>query len=141
MVFFDDCIGSAIFSGKGIKKLNSMVIYMRHLGQLKDGGAIGCSFIFAVQSYKSQNSGLSKTIRNQMTHMLLFKTKNEKELDEIAEEVAGEINKKTFMKLYHEAIKEKFDFLFIDLHKKDNHPSMFRRNFNEFLMYNESDEN
>jgi predicted O-methyltransferase YrrM len=74
-----------------------------------------------------------------MTHLILFKTKNENELDEIAEEVAGEIDKKTFIKLYHEAIKEKFDFLFIDLHKKDNHPSMFRRNFNEFLMYNENE--
>jgi hypothetical protein len=140
VIFFDDCMNSAIFSSKGIKKLNQMVIYMRHLGQLKDGGAIGCSFIFAVQSYKAQNGGISKVIRNQMTHMMLFKTKNENELDEIAEEVAGEVNKKTFMKLYHEAIKEKFDFLFIDLHKKDNHPSMFRRNFNEFLMYNEEEE-
>lgn len=137
VVLFDDCIGSSIFSGKGEKKLNQMVIYMRHLGQLKNGGAIGCSFIFSIQSYTSKNSGLSKTIRNQMTHMMLFKTKNIKELDLIADEVAGEIDKKTFIKLYNEAIKEKFDFLFIDLHKKDHHPSMFRRNLNEFLLYKE----
>ncbi len=136
-ILFDDCMNSGVFT-KGIKKLNSMVIYMRHLGQLKDGGALGCSFIFAVQSYKSLHGGLSKTIRNQMTAMMLMKTKNEKELDEIAEEVAGEVSKETFMKVYNEAIKEKFDFLFIDLHKKDHHPSMFRRNFNEFLIIPEN---
>lgn len=134
-VLLDDCLNSAIFT-KGIKKLNSLIIYMRHLGQLKDGGAIGCSFFIAVQSYKAGNGqgGISKVIRNQITHMLLFKTKNEKELEEIGEEVSGEIDKKTFYKVYNEAIREPFDFLLIDLHKKENHPSMFRRNFNEFII-------
>lgn len=135
-VLFDDCMNSGIFT-KGIKKLNQMVIYMRHLGQLKEGGALGCSFFFAIQCYKSTHGGISKTIRNQMTHMMLMKTKNEKELDEIAEEVAGEVDKKTFMNVYNYAIQEPFDFLFIDLHKKDTHPSMFRRNLNEFIIPSE----
>ncbi len=69
--------------------------------------------------------------------MMLMKTKNEKELDEIAEEVAGEVSKETFMKVYNEAIREPFDFLFIDLHKKPEHPSMFRRNLNEFIIPDE----
>jgi len=131
-ILFDDCLNSGVFT-KGIKKLNSMVIYMRHLGQLKDGGALGCSFFFAIQSYKATHGGLSKVIRNQMTHMMLMKTKNEKELDDIAEECAGEVSKETFLNVYNRAVKEPFDFLFIDLHRKENHPSMFRRNLNEFL--------
>ena len=51
-----------------------------------------------------------------------------KELEEIAEECAGEVSKETFMKAYDYAIQEPFDLLFIDLHRKENHPSMFRRN-------------
>lgn len=132
-ILFDDCLNSGIFT-KGIKKLNSMVIYMRHLGQLKEGGALGCSFFFAIQSWKATNGGLSKVIRNQTTHMMLMKTKNMKELEDIADECAGEVDRETFMKVYDTAIREPFDFLFIDLHKKDNHPSMFRRNLNEFII-------
>jgi len=39
-----------------------------------------------VQSYKSQAGGISKWIRNQATTIVLFKTKNDKELQEIQEE-------------------------------------------------------
>jgi hypothetical protein len=138
-ILIDDCLNSNIFIGKGLKKLNSLVIYMRHLGQLKDGGALGCSFFIAVQSYKcgTGQGGLSKTIRNQMTHMILMKTKNLNELAEIADEVAGEVDKDTFMKVYENAIQKPFDFLFIDLHKKDHHPSMFRQNFDRFIIPSE----
>ena len=30
--------------------------------------------------------------------------------------------------------REKHDFLFVDLHPKPNHPSGFRRNFDEFIV-------
>jgi len=69
--------------------------------------------------------------------MILFKTKNLKELDQIATEMAGEVSKETFFKIYEDCYKDKYDFMMIDLHKKKEHPSMFRRNFNEFLMYQE----
>jgi len=138
-ILIDDCLNSAIFT-KGIKKLNSLIIYMRHLGQMKNGGALGCSFFIAVQSYKcgSGQGGLSKVIRNQITHMMLFKTKNMNELIEIADEVSGEIDKDTFMKVYDNAIPENgnFNFLLIDLHKKENHPSGFRQNLDRFIIPN-----
>ena len=66
--------------------------------------------------------------------MLLFKTKSGKELQEIAEEVSGEIDERTFSQVYGQAMQEPHDFLMIDLHKKENHPSMFRRNFDEFII-------
>ena len=73
-----------------------------------------------------------------LTGKKFFKVTNEKpdekELEEISEEVSGEIDRKTFYKVYNEAIREPFDFLLIDLHKKENHPSMFRRNFNEYII-------
>lgn len=131
-VLFDDIIGSKVMMNS--RAINSLCIYHRHLGQLRQGGALGCSLFFLVQSYKSQVGGLTRTIRNQATSIILFKTKNMTELEDIACECSGEVGLGTFYKVYERAIREKFDFLFIDLHRKDSHPSPFRRNFNEFII-------
>tara|TARA_R100000951_G_C2595381_1_gene166405 strand:- start:585 stop:785 length:201 start_codon:yes stop_codon:yes gene_type:complete len=64
---------------------------------------------------------------------VLFKTKDKKTLDEISDEVAGEIAPEIFMDVYERAVQGEHDFLFIDLHKKPEHLSMFRRNFDTFL--------
>ena len=133
-VFFDDCLGSMIYSKP--RKLNALSTYSRHLGQLNEGGAIGCSLFYAVQSYKAKVGGLTPTIKNQATNMLLFKTKDEKELNDVAESVGGEVDRDTFLKVYDFAIGdgENHPFLFIDLHKKKNQPSMFRKRFDEYIL-------
>ena len=135
-ILFDDVVGSMLFT-KGIRQLNKLTIYHRHIGQFKDGGAVGCSLFFLVQSYKAQAGGISKCIRNNITHMALWRTKNKKELEDISQEMSGEVDQETFYKLYEYATQGKHDFLFIDLHPKDSHPSQFRRNFNEFLIPNQ----
>ena len=133
-VLFDDVMGSLLFT-KGIRKLNKMTIFHRHLGQLEKGGALGCSLYFLVQSYKAQAGGISKCIRNQATAIVLFKTKNEKELQEIQEECSGEIDKETFYQIYEQATVGEHNCLVIDLHyKKDIHPSGFRKNLDTFLI-------
>ena len=77
----------------------------------------------------------SKCIRGNTTALAIGRTKSEKELDEIAEECGAEVSKEQFLKVHNEATKDsKYDFLFIDFHKKDNHPSMFRKNLNEFII-------
>lgn len=135
----DDILGSNLLT-KGSRKLNHLVILHRHLGELKKaGGALGCSLYFLVQSYKTQSGSLTKSIRNNCTMMMLFHTKSQKELDEIAEELGAEVSKETFLKLVKAAHKDKHDFLMIDLHKKDNHPSAFRRNLDTFLVVPDSD--
>ena len=136
-LLLDDMLGSRIFSSP--RKLNQFCIYHRHLGQFKKGGALGVSLFFLVQSYKTQVGGLTRTIRNQATTIILFQSKSEKEMEDIAEEVGGEVSAMQFYDVYNRAILEKHDFLFIDLHKKDEHPSMFRRNFDEFLLYDGCD--
>jgi hypothetical protein len=130
----DDCLGSMIYSKP--RKLNSLSTYSRHLGQLQKGGAIGISIYFMIQSYRCQVGGLTPTIRNQASQLLIFKTKDERELQGIAESVAGEIDFETFYKVYNYAIGtgENFEFLFIDLHKKSNHASMFRKYFSEYII-------
>lgn len=132
-LILDDCVGSQLYT-KGIRRLNQMCIYHRHIGQLKEGGALGCSLFFLVQSYKCANGGISKCIRNNVTSLVVFSNKNEKQLQEIAEECGGEVSKDVFMTVYEQCMQDKHDFMFIDLHRKTHHPSMFRRNLNEFVI-------
>ena len=133
-VIFDDMLGSGIYSKP--RKLNALATYSRHLGQLNKGGAIGVSIFFMIQSFKCQTGGLNKVIRNQCTSLLLFKTKDNQELKDVADSVGGEISEDLFNKVYDEAIGDgsNYPFLFIDLHKKKEHPSMFRRRFDEFII-------
>ena len=128
-VIFDDMLGSLIYSRP--RKINALSTYSRHLGQLQEGGLI--------QSFKCQTGGLNRVIRNQCTQLIVFKTKDNKELDDIADSCGGEISKDKFIQVYDYAIETGGDhpFLFIDLHKKPNHPSMFRVNFDKFIIVDE----
>jgi hypothetical protein len=101
-VIFDDMLGSGIYSRP--RKLNGLSTYSRHIGQLKEGGAIGVSLFFMIQSFKCQTGGLNKVIRNQCTSMLLFKTKDKQEMKDVAESVSGEIDEQLFNKVYDTAI-------------------------------------
>jgi hypothetical protein len=133
-VLFDDMLGSLIYSRP--RKINALSTYSRHLGQLSEGGSIGVSLFFLIQSFKCQTGGLNRVIRNQCTQLIVFKTKDNKELDDIADSCGGEISKEKFIQVYDYAIETGGDhpFLFIDLHKKPNHPSMFRVCFDKFII-------
>ena len=87
-----------------------------------------------VQSYKTQVGGLPKTIRGNATLLILFRTKSCRELDDIAEELACEIEKDKFLAVFEHAIQEPHDFLMVDLFPKQNHPSIFRRCFDQFIL-------
>ena len=130
-------LGSLIYSRP--RKINALSTYSRHLGQLEEGGSIGVSLFFLIQSFKMQTGGLSRCIRNQCTQLILFKTKCEKELNDVAESCGGEICKEKFIQVYNYAIETGGDhaFLFIDLHRKPSHPSMFRVNLDGFILVDE----
>jgi hypothetical protein len=133
-VLFDDAMGSQLFT-KGVRKLSKLSIYSRHLGQLKEGGALGVSLYFLVQSWKAQVGGLTKAIRNQATSLIIFKTANEKELQDIQESCGGEVSRDTFHGVYNKATDGEHNFLLVDMHyKKDVHPSPYRKNLNEFIV-------
>jgi hypothetical protein len=138
-VLFDDMLGSMIYSRP--RKINALSTYSRHLGQLSEGGSIGVSLYFLIQSFKCQTGGLNRVIRNQCTQLIVFRTKDNKELDDIADSCGGEISKEKFIQVYDYAIETGGDhpFLFIDLHKKDNHPSMFRVCFDKFIILDNLD--
>jgi len=136
-VLFDDMLGSLIYSRP--RKINALSTYSRHLGQLEEGGSIGVSLYFLIQSFKMQTGGLNRVIRNQCTQLILFKTKDLGELNDIADSCGGEISKETFIKVYDYAIETggSHAFLFIDLHRKPSHPSMFRVCFEKFIIIDE----
>ena len=137
VIYFDHVIGSQLMLGKGAREVARLCLYHRHLGGFtdpKEHGAVGASLLFNAQAWKTSVGGLPKALRNNLTLMMLFKTKSAKELQEIAEEVSGEVSEETFYDVYRQAVREPHDFLLIDLHKKSNHPSAFRRNFNEFIV-------
>ena len=75
-------------------------------------------YIIAVQSFRA----VAGMIRNNATSVIICKQQNQKELEKIAEEygdmVGGHDN---FMKLYEEAHKDKYSFLYLDLSENPAH--------------------
>lgn len=138
-ILFDDVVGSMLFT-KGIRRLNKLTIYHRHIAPFTErGGAVGTSLYFLIQTYKAQAGGISKCIRNNTTSLVLFKSKNENELKDIQQECSGEIDEETFYKMYNYATSKPFGFLFIDFHPKDE-KYRFRCMWNELLIPEEIDD-
>jgi len=143
--FVDDALGTKIYGNKS--GLSNLVILHRHLSVSKAlESALGITMIFATQSYKSNVYGISPTIRNNCTSIAIFKTKSEKELLGIAEEVAGFCTKEEFMDVYEQAMTEcgcgckaEHNVLFIDTapHEGNSH---FRKNMNKMLYANSNNE-
>jgi hypothetical protein len=136
--YFDDILGSKVANHRSLVRLVQM---HRHISALPEGGAVGISLFFSIQSFKSQN-GLNRAIRNQITSALVGRTKDRDEAKQIAESFAGEISPELFHEVHHMATKDsKHDFLFVDLHPKSNHPSQFRKNFDEFMIVETGENN
>ena len=133
LVWYDDCVGSGAFLGRGARRLANFALMHRHTGQLKAGGALGCSLLFNIQSYKT-NAGLPKAVRNNLTLLLLGKVTSAKDLQAIYEEMAGEVSEETFYSIYDQATSEQFGFLFLDMHPKKEHPSPYRKGLDTFLL-------
>ena len=134
----DDILGSFLMS-KGIRKVNNLAIKHRHISPVnaEGGGAIGISTFFLTQTFRCQTGGISKPIRSNCNSLIIFKTKNENEYNDLAQEVAGEIGKELFNKIYTMATDEPHGFLFIDFNPKSSHPSRFRKNLDTFLIPND----
>jgi hypothetical protein len=130
VAFFDDCQNTAAFAGKS--NLCYMTIKHRHIGKTSEG-SIGVSLMYACQNYTCISGGIPKTIRGNTTILCVFKNKNMKELDVIAEECSGEVDVDTFMAVHAVATEGDYNFLTIDLNRKASHPSMFRRCWNEWI--------
>ena len=101
---------------------------------MEEGGALGVSVFIAIQNFSSSSGGCPRAVRNNATSVITFGLKDKKELVQVYESVAGEIEEEDFLQAFEFATAEPHNFLLIDLHPKPEHPSMFRKNFNEFIM-------
>lgn len=137
-LILDDILGSFLMS-KGIRKVNNLAIRHRHISHVnaEGGGAIGISTFFLTQTFRCQTGGISKPIRSNCNSLIIFKTKNENEFNDLRDEVAGEIGKELFTKIYEMATDEPHSFLFIDFNPKKEHPSRYRKNLDTFLIAND----
>ena len=130
-LFIDDSLGTRVFSVKS--GLNQLCVTHRHLAVSETLGPLGLSVFMATQSYVSNAYGINPTIRNNTTSLVLFQTKNEKELLKIAEEVGGFVTLHDFLDVYEQAMEgSDHNVLFIDLNPYKGN-SFFRKNMNQML--------
>ena len=91
---------------------------------------INVSIVFITQSYFRA----LKDTRLNSTHYILMKIGHKKELKRIAEEKAGHLDYKDFLKIYNHCTREPYSFMMIDARPTATIP--FKKNFNEPLTNN-----
>eukprot|EP00884_Botryococcus_braunii_P003007 jgi/Botrbrau1/12707/Bobra.67_1s0070.1 len=111
-IVMDDLQGTPVFSMSPKSPLANMLLRHRHLGK-----GLGASVWLACQTFKSQG-GLPRAIRQNLTLLALFKTRDEKALNDICDEVASDIQPETFLSAYRFATKEPHSFLLVDFSPK-----------------------
>ena len=83
--------------------------------------------------------GVSRTLRENLTHLLIFKNKQEKQMSKIREELGSAVDEDKFMTAYEMATKEKYGNLLVDFNPRC--PTMtFRKNLNELIIFEDDKE-
>ena len=137
MLIMDDILSSpAILQSSGLTKVATL---NRHIGALdepeQNRSACGLAVIIISQTY-SMPQGVSRTLRENLTHLLIFRNKQEKQMGKIREELGSSVDENKFMIAYNHATKEKYGNLLIDFNPRC--PSMtFRKNLNELIIFQE----
>ena len=115
---FDEMISHVIKDKKAQHVLQDLFTRPRKLN---------ISLVFISQSYFS----VTKTMRLNCTHHLIFKVYNRKELQEIAIDHSADIDYKIFLKIYRNCTKEPYSFLIINTTLSSSDPLKFRKNFSD----------
>lgn len=120
LIIFDDLVGSTLFSdhrGNPFKKLNTN---HRHYS---------ISMLEVTQAYKE----LPKTVRTQLSALIVFEIPNDKEVEVIYEENPMHLKKPQWIEMYEYATKGDHDFLYLNYQKPRHMRAM--RNFEEYLYF------
>ena len=99
LVVIDDCLG---LLGSNSSYFSTLCSKYRHYNM---------SLIITTQSFRS----IPLICRSNASAYVLFKSHNKKEIEKLEEEMGGMFPE--FLKLYDEATKEKFSFLYLDMEK------------------------
>lgn len=108
--------------------LNKMLMNRRHLA----GAGGSCSFIITTQIYNK----VPITLRKTATHVILYSTKNKKEIDTIFDELIL-IPKEDYYQILKYCFDKKHNFIYIDVNK--SHDKMFHKCFNELSFKSKND--
>ena len=90
---------------------------------------LNISLVFIIQSYFS----VPKDVRLNLTHYLIMKINNRKELQNIAINHSADIDYQDFIKICREFTKESYSFLTIDTTLSSSYPLRFRKNLFDTL--------
>jgi len=137
LLILDDILSSpAILQSSGLTKLATL---NRHVAPLKEThknrSACGIAVIIISQTY-NMPQGISRCLRENVTHLMLFKNRQERQLAKIREELGSAVQEEKFMKAYEYAVREKYGNLLISFAPKcPTHT--FRKNLNELIIFNE----
>ena len=118
----DDVVNDIKKSSKLQTIMKKILINRKHLCGL--GGSV--SVILTTQVYNK----IPVPIRKNASHIVLYNTKNKKEIDNIFDELIL-IPKNQFYDVMKHTFQKKKDFLYIDTNKDFN--TMFHRNFNQLV--------
>ncbi len=137
LLILDDVLGSpAILQSSGLTRIATL---NRHIAPLQENhsnrSACGLAVMILTQSYKMQ-SGISRTLRENLSLLTLFKNKHEQQMKSIKEELANVVDEQLFEKAYQYATNEKHGNLTIDFNPKCK-TKTFRKNLNEIIMFDE----
>ena len=86
------------------------------------------STITATQSYKQ----ISPIVRNNLTHLFIYRLRNYSDLEAIVEEMSAIYDKTTLLQIYHGAIDVPYSFLYINRMQKDR-KRIFMNKFGHYL--------
>tara|TARA_R110002050_G_scaffold296603_1_gene456840 strand:- start:43 stop:1029 length:987 start_codon:yes stop_codon:yes gene_type:complete len=146
LLILDDCLSQPCMAqNSGLVKLATTG---RHLGALQETftgikefprSALGLSVIIISQTYSAVGScSAGRPIRENLTHLLLFKNKQEKQLEKIKDELASSVDSNKFDKAYDFATSEKFGNLLITFNSKCP-TKTFRKNLNQLIIFDDDE--
>ena len=136
LVILDDVLSSPVVASPYFTKIGVM---NRHIAGLNEPygerSACGLGVIFNSQTY-SMTQGISRVLRQNLTHMIIFKNKQQKQMDKMIDELAGAVDQDKFTEAYNYAIQDKHDSLLISF--KAHCPThTFKRNMNELIIFDD----
>jgi hypothetical protein len=125
-IVLDDCLNTDVMARR-TAGLTNLCIRHRHV---LDGA--GISIFMLVQSYCAQG-GVPRVIRENCTHLVLFKINDQNQIKKIKEESDLEITDEEFDEMLSKCHSEDYQFLMIDFAAKCP-TKKYRKGFNEFLI-------
>ena len=125
-VIIDDCMGTDLMT-KRTAGLTNLCIRHRHIG---DG--LGISIFMLVQSYCSRD-GIARPIRENCTHLLLFKINDENQIAKVKQECDLPVLDEEWETMCKYSHSKQYNFLFIDFSAKCP-TKQFRDGFDNYIV-------